>query len=732
MKVGYTLIVWLMAVCFLQASPDTFALQVLTTVEAVEIDGLLDEPIWQRAEKNSEFWQWFPADSIHAQARTELYMARDEKYLYVGAICYTAGDDFVISSLRRDYRAGGNDNISLMFDPFNDRRNAFLFGMNAYGVKREALVTDGGRGPDSFNTAWDNRWEGATTNYEDRYVCEFAIPFTTLRYIEGGQKWSFNCYRFDTQHNEWSVWTHIPQNQQFFRLGFMGDLHWEDPLDKTGRNLVIIPYASGGSGKDHEAGTGATTIREVGADAKVAVTPGLNLDLTLNPDFSQVEVDQQLTNLTRFELFLPERRQFFLENSDLFGSFGSERINPFFSRRIGIATDTASGLTVQNRIWAGARLSGKITDDVRIGVLNMQAADDRSNGLPSYNYGVFAVQKAIQNRSSLGAIFVNKQHFSKHRFSETTTSYNRVIGLDYNFLSKNNNWDGRIFYHRSFSEDQQSDPFSHGFLVNYYQRNVEASWRHSYVGEGYDAEVGFVPRTGFFSINPEIALLLYGRRAESKLVNHGPGIELDALWKPGFGQTDSELTLFWNFRFAGNQRGRIFIERNFIHLFDDFDPSRTGAEPLPGNADYRYTLAGLSYSTDQRKKLNHRFIALAGEFFNGEIMRLSGTSSYRFQPYGNVALSYSYNRIMLPEPYATENLLLVGPRVDITFSKKIFLTTLVQYNNQIDNLNINARLQWRYKPVSDFYLVYTDNYDTQHFGVRNRSLVAKVTYWLNA
>ncbi len=716
-----------MQVCL--ASQDTFALTVHTTPDPIVVDGILDEAAWERADKNSEFWQWFPSDSMHALAQTELYMLRDDKYLYIGAICYAESDDFVVSSLRRDYRAGGNDNLSLLFDPFNDRRNAFLFGMNAYGVKREALVTDGGRDSDSFNTAWDNKWEGATKKYKDRYVCEFAIPFTTIRYLAGADKWSFNCYRFDTQHNEWSVWTHIPQNQQFFRLGFMGDLNWEEPLEKTGGNVVVIPYASGGIGKDYESGAPEDLLGDVGMDAKIAVTPGLNLDLTVNPDFSQVEVDQQQTNLTRFELFFPERRQFFLENSDLFGSFGDSRINPFFSRRIGIAVDTATGLTVQNRIWGGARLSGKLTDDIRIGVLNMQAASDDSNGLPSYNYGVFAVQKAIQNRSSIGAIFVNKQHFSKREFSPETTLNNRVLGVDYNYLSKDNKWDGRVFYHRSLTDDQDG-AFAHGTLINYYHRNLEVSWKHSLVGAGYDAEVGFVPRRDYFSINPEVELILYGKPG-GKIVTHGPGVELSTLWKPEFGRSDSEISLYWNFQFSENQRGRIFVERNFVHLFDSFDPTRTGAEELPGDTDFRYNLAGLFYSTNSAKKVFHRFIALGGEFFNGNLLRLDGRSTYRFQPYGSVALSYSINRIILPEPYATANLILVGPRIDLTFSKKLFLTTLVQYNNQIDNLNVNARLQWRYKPVSDFYLVYTDNYATQNLSIRNRSIVAKITYWLN-
>ena len=722
-------IICLGSVCLYSNPADSFSLSVITTDQQIVIDGNLDEDAWKNAAAGSDFWQWFPSDSSLADGRTELYMLRDENYLYVAAVCYTAGDDFQISSLKRDYRAGGNDNLSLLFDPFNDRRNAFLFGMNAYGVKREALVTDGGSSSESFNSAWDNRWEGASTRYEDRYVCEFAIPFTTLRYLDGSSRWSFNAYRFDTQYNEWSVWTHIPQNQQFYKLSFMGDMLWQDPLGKTGTNVAIIPYATGGIAKDHEASTPAEAVGDIGLDAKVAVTPGLNLDLTINPDFSQVEVDRQQTNLTRFELFLPERRQFFLENADLFGSFGGSAANPFFSRRIGIATDTITGLTVQNRIWGGARLSGKLTDDIRVGVLNMQASRDQDNGLPSYNFGVVAIQKAIKNRSSIGAIMVNKQHFSKEP-AEDAEKFNRVFGMDYNYQSFNNRWDGKVFYHRSVSDQQKEKAYSQGGVLNYTGRNIKVEWQHVIVGEGYDAKVGFVPRTGYFGIEPEIEYTFYPQN-RSKVVNHGPGISLEAQWTPGFGRSDEELSLFWDFQFAGNERGRVFVERNFTHLFDPFDPTRTDSEELPADQNYTYYQVGAFLSTNQAKKFYHFLIIKYGEFFNGKVAGFDGRTTYRFQPYGTLALSYEINRVRLPNPYASATLLLVGPRLDLTFSKKLFLTALVQYNNQIDNLNVNARLQWRYKSVSDFYLVYTDNYQTENFFVRNRSIVAKVTYWLN-
>ncbi len=711
------------------ATEDSARVTVFTIEESIVIDGHLDDAAWAKATAASPFWQWFPTDSGRSQAKTEIYMLRDDEYLYVAAKCYSKGDDYIIPSLRRDFQAGGNDNVTLMFDPFNDRRNAFLFGLNPYGVKREAIVSGGGTGSNSFNTAWDNKWEGAAKIHDGYYICEFAIPFKTLRFLAGGQKWGFNCYRFDTQYNEWSVWTHVPRNQFFFRLGFMGDMLWQEPLEKAGSNFALIPYATAGTSRDYEEGQGGSTFFDIGGDAKVAITSGINLDLTVNPDFSQVEVDEQVTNLTRFEVFFPERRQFFLENADLFGSFGDRDINPFFSRRIGITRDTTTDLNIQNPIYAGARLSGKLTDKVRVGLLNMQAARSLENGLPSYNYSVAAVQRQIKSKSNIGAIFVNKQHFSSTH-SEDHGRFNRVVGMDYNLLSEDNAWDGKVFYHRSFSEVQQDEAFAHGASLGYNHRNIEINWEHSLVGEGYDAEVGFVPRTNYFRTQPEIQILLYPKRS-SKIINHGPGVEVNTLWTRGFGRSDEELQFYWNFSFSGNQRMRVWISKMYTYLFDPFDPTRTDSAKLPADTEYHDVTVGFFHSTDQRKKLSLRSIGQFGEFFDGRLYQLRGTATYRYQPYGSIALNFNFSRVELAAPYASTNLVLLGPRIDFTFSKKLFLTTFLQFNNQVENLNINARLQWRYKPVSDLYIVYTDNYDTHNFAIRNRALVAKVTYWLN-
>jgi len=701
----------------------------MKTDAEITIDGVLDEEVWQLATAATDFWQYFPTDSVISKYRTEVYMVYTEDKLYLAAKCYAPGSDYIIPSLKRDYSAGGNDNITFLFDPFNDGSNAFVFGMNPYGVRREALITEGGTNFSNWKSAWDNKWEGEAVIYDDYWTLEIAIPFKSLRYNSGSQNWRFNCYRFDTQSNEIMSWARVPRNQSIMNLAFMGNMKWEEPLKKSGTNISFIPYTSATYTRDHEGGSENGEFDfSLGGDAKIALTPGLNLDLTINPDFSQVEVDRQVTNLSRFEIFFPERRQFFLENSDLFDGFGGNEINPFFSRRIGIVEDTATGRNILNPIIIGARLNGKIGEDWRVGLLNMTTANDHSNGLPVFNYTVAAVQRKVFSRSSVGAIFVNKQALEPS--TDLYDSYNRMFGIDYNLLSPDNKWVGKTFVHKVFLEDKARDTWAHGLRIEYRVRKFRAKWRHAYVGENYDPQVGFVRRKNFFRVAPEFGLFFYP--GAGPINNYEVSIVSDFLYKPGFGKSDHNIFLKWNGTLRDGRRFRVALLHRYTYLFDEFDPTHSeDGIPLPDSSEYNDLSLSITYSSDRRKKFNYRLSTNVGEFFDGFRASIGGSTSYRFQPYGSISLDFNVNYIALNEPHPTTTLYLIGPRLDLTFTKKLFFSALVQYNSQIENLNINARLQWRFKPVSDFFLVYTDNYGTEGLGIRNRSIVAKVTYWLN-
>ncbi|PHN01726.1 DUF5916 domain-containing protein [Flavilitoribacter nigricans] len=724
---------------------ETPTIHIHRTGQKILIDGELNDAVWQEQERAGTFWQYFPMDSSSAKGQTELRMTYDDQFLYVGIRCETTGDEFVVSSLKRDYSFSAADNITLVFDTYSDQNNAFVFGMNPYGVQREALIANGGRIRNDFVSSWDNKWYGEAVKHPGYWTAEFAIPFKTLRFKEGSTEWRFNCYRNDTQHNEWSTWHPIPRNFLTMDLGFMGRIVWDEPLRKPGANISVIPYVNVGMARDFEDPTEQRPDWNlgIGGDAKVALSSALNLDLTVNPDFSQVEVDQQVTNLDRFEVFFPERRQFFLENADLFGSFGQTRNNPFFSRRIGIAVDTSTGLNVLNPIYYGARLSGKLHERLRVGLLNMQSAPLEQSGLPSFNYTVAALQQQVYSRSNLSFIFVNKSAVNKDDYQGDFSAFNRVAGLEYRLATPDNRWKGKFYYHRAFTPDKQDHQFAQGGQIEYQRRRYRLEWAHNVVGNGFDAEVGFVPRRDYILMSPEFQLFFFPK---SGIFNqHSINVDTRFFLQigkdgntiiPEYGLSERQTEISWEFQFKNNTRGTINLQEDDLTLLADFDPTRLQEDGvvLPAGSDYHFFSLNGEYTSDQRKKIFYTLEPNIGQFYNGFIAGMGGSLNFRYQPYGAIALNYSYNYVELDAPFRPASIWLVGPRIDLTFSKKVFLTTFIQYNNQLDNLNINARFQWRFQPVSDFFLVYTDNYLTdprQPFGVRNRSLVAKVTYWLN-
>ena len=723
-------------------SPDIYLKK---TDQEIVLDGVLNEEAWIKSQGVRNFWQYFPQDSVQAGGDTEIFMTYDENNLYVAAKCYSKGGKFLTPTLKRDYSFRNGDNISILFDTYNDQTNAFLFGMNPEGVRREALISNGGRERDAFDRSWDNKWDGESKVYENYWITEIAIPFKTIRFTEGASQWRFNVYRNDTQINEISTMVNIPRNNILMDLTYMGNMIWDEPLKKPSTNISFIPFAAGSVIRDFEETPSqkAETDFDIGGDAKIAVTSGLNLDLTFNPDFSQVEVDQQVTNLDRFEIFFPERRQFFLENADLFGSFGPSRANPFFSRRIGVAIDTATGQNVQNTILYGARLSGKVNNKLRVGLLNMQTAKQVKNDLPSFNYTVGAIEQQVFKRSNIAFMMVNKQAVNTEGFSSSFNDYNRIAGIEYRLASANNFWVGKTNFFKAFTPLDKEDKFTHFTQLIYNRRKYRLEWAHLYIGNGYDAEVGFVPRKDILLVSPEASLNFYPKN--SIVTEHNIGFDSRWIYKAGkddneiqqdFGLADSGVEAFWRFSFRSTARLTLNYEFNRVLLLRDFDPTRIQEDDifLKAGSIHKFSTFGLRFNSNQFNRFEWEFEPTIGQFYNGFRAGAEGSFTFKYPPYGFVSIDYSYNHIRLDAPFKKANLWLVGPRIDLTISKKIFLTTFIQYNNQLDNLNINTRFQWRFKPVSDFFLVYTDNYLTEpfsQFSVRNRALVAKVTYWLN-
>ncbi len=701
--------------------------------EPITLDGILDEAIWKDVEGwNGNFMQYFPSDTSFSKVPTRVKIAFDENNLYLAAIMENTGPrKYVSTSLRRDYRGEQNDGISFVFDTFNDGTNAFQFGVNPYGVQREALLANGGSRSEDLNLAWDNKWYAEAKMMENHWQVEVIIPLSTIRFNEGAQNWNVNFYRVDSHTGERSTWAPIPRNIPIITTAFLRKMIFEEPLQKKGANVSLIPYVAGRTSKNFLENSSEALRPAIGGDAKIGIGPAMNLDLTFNPDFSQVEVDQQVTNLDRFEIFFPERRQFFLENGDLFDSFGQPRSRPFFSRRIGVDIDSATGQNVQSKIIYGARLSGKLNENWRVGAMNMQTATDEDAGIVGKNFTVLALQRKVFERSNIGLIYVNKESLALDEYQQLfdPTAYNRLLGVDYNLNSANGKWTGKVFYHRTFESEKVDKPYSFNAYLLY--NDLHWNWTFSIqdVGKSYNPEVGFVPRSDFKRINPDLTYLFYPK---SKFINrHGPKLEFEGLWNETLGTTDRDINLGYIVRFNSLAELEVTQRNRYVYLFSNFDPTRSGGAPLAAGTDYSYQNVLVEFRSNPRKKLNVGVVGEFGEYFTGSIQRITSQTGLRLGYLANISMNFNYARIRLPQPQRDADLILVGPRIDLTLTKDLFWTTFVQYNSQIDNMNINTRIQWRYAPVSDFFLVYTDNYFPGDFMPKQRSLVFKLNYWLN-
>jgi len=682
----------------------------------------MDDTAWKEAETAGNFYMVTPMDTSKARVHTDVKMTYDKHNLYIIAICYLpVKAPYMVESLRRDFIFGRNDNFIFFLDPFNDLTNGYTFGANAAGAQWDGTLYEGGKA----DLNWDNKWVSIVKNFEDKWIFEAAIPFKTIRYKKGIAQWGVNFSRMDITVAEKSSWAPVPRQFPTASLAYTGQLIWDQPLHDPGLNLSIIPYALTGLSKDYEKDTKTNFRKEVGTDAKIAVTSSLNLDLTFNPDYSQVEVDRQVTNLDRFELFFPEKRQFFLENNDLFGNFGFTNIRPFFSRRIGLGVP----------ISFGARLSGNIDKNWRIGAMDMQTKKDEETGLPAQNFAVLALQRKIFARSNIRMLFINKQSLNYEAGSDSTkpqySQFNRNIGAEYNLASSDNLWNGKLMFLKSFSPDNNDKSYTHAAFLQYASRTWLISFQEEYVNKNYLAEVGYVPRTNYVKLNPLVGYLFFPAK-KGRVLNHGPRYNGTFYYDGSFNRTDYENLFIYLVNFRDQSIFDIWAGTSYVKLLQPFDPTNSGKDSLAAGTEHYWKAFGIEYFSKPQQLFTYNISSRFGGYYaDGHRYNITADAGYRFQPYASITLNAAYNDIRLPAPWNNTKFWLIGPRIDITFTNTIFLTTFVQYNSQQKNINLNTRFQWRYRPASDLFLVYTDNYYSSPVYVRNRAFVLKATYWWN-
>ncbi len=698
--------------------------------ESITIDGILDESIWQIADQIDGFWQNFPSDTTQAIHATRIRFLYDDVFIYVGIDADAIGDDYVVSSLRRDFSGRLNDNVSVMFDTYRDGNNAFVFSITPFGAEREALAAEGGV---EFNDSWETKWKSQTRRDGARFTSEFQIPFASLKFREGETSWGLQAFRIDVQGGERSAWGPVPQNQRLPSLAFAGEIEFEKPLKKPASPIALIPYINQLAERDFSE-TKTEYPFKTGLDAKISIGSALNLDLTINPDFSNVEVDDIVTNLTRFELRLPEKRQFFIDNSDLFATLGNRfgDARPFFSRRIGLAEDLDGNL-IQNQITTGARLSGKLNQDWRIGVLAIQTDEDPGNEIASYSNSMAVLQRKVFTRSSLSFFAVNRQTSQEFTFLTPDEKYNRVIGSDFTLASSDNSWTGKFYLHKSFQPGDFEGNFSSQASLSYDSRSFSATSDWGYVDQDFRADLGFVPRVDIFKNGAHFEKYFYP--GKGPINQHTVGALLIQYRRPSeeFKLTDRMLDLSYEIEFQNQSSLKLNHVREYTYLRDPFDPTGIdNAVPIPGNRGYDYAQTSIEIQSNRSRLLTTTLKGATGSFFNGKVTNVEAEVGYRIQPYVNLRMNLRYDAIRMPDPQPDADYWIVSPRLDITFTSTLYWTTLVQYSNQADNLGINSRLQWRFAPLSDLFLVYNDTYLSSQMTPQFRSVNLKLTYWFSA
>ena len=694
-----------------------YNLTIRKTVDKIKIDGELNELSWKSADVAKDFFMITPVDTEKATQFSEARVSFDEDFFYIAIIFFnnTVKGNYVVESLKRDFSFGKNDNFLVAIDPFINQTTGFAFGLNAYGAQWDGTMYDGRR----VDLNWDSKWYSKVKFDEDKWVCEIGIPFKSIRYNENNSIWGINFSRLDLKASEKSSWAPVPRQFPSVSLAYTGSLVWEDPPPKQVNNISLIPYGASNSSMINEK-TNKNNIK-VGGDLKYNLTSALNLDVTLNPDFSQAEIDRQVTNLDRFELFFPERRQFFLENADLFSNFGYQTIRPFFSRRIGLNVP----------IIGGVRISGNLDEKWRLGLMTIQTQKDENLSLSANNFSVLSLQKKVFDRSNLNLIYVSKQELNSFDIRNFNSSYNQNIGLEFNYFSEDNFWNGKLLYLKSFDNEEFNKGSVFASHIGYQSINWNLLLQQEYVSEDYFAEVGFVPRKNYFKIQAKAAYLNY-IKDKTSLLSHGPSLNQTYFFDTLFENKDKLTTLQYRFNFINRSRLSISFQNQFVKLLSDFDPLRTGISELKADSEHTWNNFTISYNSKPQNRFTYSIETIAGGYYSkGKRKAILSELSYRFQPFLELNSVINYNQIKLPYPWKENSFWLLGFKANLTFTKTIFFTNLFQYNEQLGLWNFNSRFQWRYKPASDIFLVFNSNEIIFPSISTGWNLTFKINYWLN-
>ena len=677
-----------------------------------ELDGIVDEELWQGIEPATGFVQQNPDEGEPSAELTEVRVGFDDANLYFGIICYDSQpENIVVTQNRRDGSLIDTDSIQLLIDTYNDGQNAFIFGTSPTGIEFDAQVTKAGQtrgsggsparaggaggggaqraGAAAFNLNWDAVWRVRSQVTARGWESEITIPFRTLRYRPGpGQTWGLNVSRNLRRRNELSFWSPVSRAFEFTQIELAGQLHGIEA--KSHRNLKLLPYVIGGLSQDFRLSEGRTERKASGGlDLKYSLTPGLTLDGTLNTDFAQVEVDDVQINLTRFDLFFPEKRPFFLENSGFF-EFGSpQEVEIFFSRRIGLDENRQ-----EVPIGGGARMSGKV-GKYQVGLLNMQTRHVEGR-TPANNYAVARLSRELPNRSSVGVIAVNRRAVGS---LEGSREYNRTFGADANIgIGRYGNWfsyvagtqtPGLAGSSHAYSSRFDYDDATHQFSVGYLE-----------VGENFNPEVGFVRRVKFRKPRAFYRYTYYPTKGAWRTVE--PHALVQNWYTLGTNEKESGFEHYHlDSRLQNGGRLGIAYNRNFERLRVPFRVF-PGVELPVGAYQFGETIA--NFQSDPSAAFFGGGNFAVGDFYSGGIKALSFTGGVRRGQNLTWTLTWARNYIDLPvRSFRTD---LASLRFNWSITPKSYFQTLSQYSNRTNQVSHNVRLGLLSTSSTGLFVVY--------------------------
>lgn len=699
MKYSAVLFVVLLSVAGATSASELSAVQ-LTDKPA--LDGqVLGDPAWQGLVPATGFTQVRPYSGQPATQRTEVFVGFTDDALYVAVNCFDDDvEGIVIGDSRRDSDLDDTDSFRFILDVFHDRQNGLVFGTTPSSLEYDGQVTNEGSGGFStsggaFNLNWDTTWQVQSKLHDQGWSAEFEIPFKSLRYGAAEiQTWGINFQRNIRRNNEVVYWAPLPQQYDLFRVSQAGRLH--DLKLPTQRNLKFTPYVLGSARRGGDLPDGTHYEEEFGFDAKWSITPGLTLDATYNTDFAQVEADEIQVNLDRFSLFFPEKRPFFLENAGQFSVGTASELELFFSRRIGVG---AGG--VQQPIDGGLRLSGKLGDATNVGLLHMRT--EGVDGLVAQNdFSVARIRQELANRSSIGAIFVSREGDGSITGDEDT-DYNRTYGLDWKWgIGERVDLQGYVA--QTETPGRRGDDRAYRISQSYNSEQWSQSVGYTRVGEDFNPEVGFLQRTNYEKgdflilrrIRPENLWGLYEIRPH---ISFRGFWDDTGFWETGFTHVDSH--------FEWRNGIEIHTGVNFTHegVREAFEIN-SGAFVLPG--EYDHEEVQLVFDTDDGDNLSFDSRYIRGGFFGGDREALSASVTFRSGDKFSSSLSWNYNDIDLPVANGAFTVNVARLRVSYSFTPKVLLQALVQYDDRSDLIATNLRFSWLQSANAGLYLVYNE------------------------